>query len=260
MKDRKEVQKVLENLSFTCKRRLKICNSIIQHEINVDLMELKKLIDRQPDCDSTFMELREALANSTIRENNARSTIDSLQSLLQEKSILLDTAKKLIKDQEATIINLHDLKESLCTKLHITEKATRDLQEKLYAANTAQVDLHQRIQSDKVIMRNLRTQIEAVVAQNYCTFCGNLLDGYVPPVSKDKGGGKWAMKRGAWAMIIDDPITPNDFPKHPNCRCMILPVKPKPSPEEILQEICDKLNAKAQQRFISSIVQIIKDM
>ena len=224
MKNKKEIQELIEVIKMDIKTQNEHhfsddSSKMIHNEILTRrLIRLSRCINKQPDCDSTFLELREALANSTIRENNARSTIDSLQSLLQEKSILLDTANKKIKDQETTIINLHDLKESLCTKLHITEKATRDLQEKLYAANTAQVDLHQRIQSDKVIIRNLRTQIEAVVAQNYCTFCGNLLDGYVPP-------------------------------------------KPKPSPEEVVQYLCDQINTEKSQRHIrNALLQIIKEM
>jgi len=222
MKNKKEVQELVENIRLLCDARNSISNPtkalILHNTIKVHLTELKKLIDKQPDCDSTFKELREALRHSTIRENNARSTIGSLQSLLQEKSILLDTAKKLIKDQETTIINLHDLKESLCTKLHRTEKATRDLQEKLYAANTAQVDLHQKIQADKIAIRNLRTQFESAAHQNYCTICGNLLDGYVPP-------------------------------------------KPKPSPEEVVQYLCDQINTEKSQRHIrNALLQIIKDM
>ena len=34
--------------------------------------------------------------------------------------------------------------------------------------------------------RKLKTKLELAMSQNYCTMCGNILDGYVPPKEKNE--------------------------------------------------------------------------
>ena len=209
MKNKKEVQELVENIRLLCDARNSISNptkALIHNTIKVHLTELKKLIDKQPDCDSTFKELREALRHSTTRENDKRKIIDGLQDKLYAA--------------DRTRINLHKVIDEYSVRI-----AT--LLTRLYASYKVEMNFAKRIKN----LQAQLAQLEAASHQNYCTICGNTLDGYIPP--KDKG-------RHADFIIIDDPITPK---------------------EEIIQKICDKLNTEKSQRHIrNALLQILKDM
>ena len=156
MKNKKEVQELVENIRLLCDARNSISNptkALIHNTIKLLLTELKKLIDKQPDCDSTFKELREALRHSTTRENDKRKIIDGLQDKLYAADRTRINLHKVIDEYSVRIA-------TLLTQLNASYKVEKNFAKKI---------------------KNLRAQLIDDSHQNYCKICGNLLDGYVPP-------------------------------------------------------------------------------
>ena len=47
--------------------------------------------------------------------------------------------------------------------------------------------LNKQIEQLKTENEKLKAKLELAMSQNYCTMCGNTLDGYVPPKKKLEG-------------------------------------------------------------------------